>query len=217
MKTITRYVRAFPRLLGALVLGVGVAALAPGSIPVETRILLGYATGASSFCVAALIFMRGVDEARMRRNAQRQDLAPWLILIVAVAAAMVGVLAVVAHLKGLSALSGWRKGAQVGLALWAVVAGWTMTHLSFALHYAHEYYRPGRDGREGGLEFPGCARPDYSDFLYFAFVIGVAAQTADVSIHSRALRRVALIQCVTAFFYNLAILGLFVNVAAGLV
>jgi uncharacterized membrane protein len=67
------------------------------------------------------------------------------------------------------------------------------------------------------LVFPGNETPDYYDFLYFSYVIGVASQTADVAISSPAMRRVALVHCVLAFFFNSAVLALTINIAAGLI
>ncbi|EEQ00077.1 DUF1345 domain-containing membrane protein [Yersinia ruckeri] len=67
------------------------------------------------------------------------------------------------------------------------------------------------------LIFPDqIAKPTYWDFLYFAFTIGVASQTADVSIGSPDVRRVVLFQSVLSFIFNMTILGLSINVGAGL-
>ena len=78
------------------------------------------------------------------------------------------------------------------------------------------YYRPDKDGVPGGLDFPGDEPPDYRDFLYYSFVIGCAAQTADVATTSRDMRMVSLIHGVVAFAFNTAILALMINVGASL-
>lgn len=65
-------------------------------------------------------------------------------------------------------------------------------------------------------QFPGTGEPDYLDFFYFSFVIGVACATADVNITSQSIRRTALVHCVLAFFFNTAVLALTINIAAGL-
>ena len=83
----------------------------------------------------------------------------------------------------------------------------------FALHYAHEFYRDTGSERPG-LDFPGNVDPDYWDFVYFAFVIGMTFQVSDVQIDSRAIRRVALAQAVIAFFFNVIVLALSVNIIA---
>ena len=211
----TRFIRSYPRVVATLLLGVAVGGLWPDA-PTEKKVVIGCAVGASAYVAAVLWMMAHVDERGMLLNARRQDVAPFSILFIAIGGATLGVFAIVVHLAGLGGLKGLDKGLQVGLALWAVVSGWAATHIVFALHYAHEFYRRGADGKHGGVDFPGSPRPDYFDFLYFAFTIGVAAATADVNISSRAIRHVATVQGIVAFFYNLAILGLFVNVAASL-
>jgi uncharacterized membrane protein len=131
--------------------------------------------------------------------------------------------AIVAELGPVKTLEGWSKAAHLGLAILTVVDSWLFIHLTFALHYAHEYYferatSPDREPQlRGGLVFPGTEQPTYIDFLYFAYVIGVACQTADVSTSSAAMRAVALAQGVLAFFFNTAVLALTVNIAAGFV
>jgi uncharacterized membrane protein len=115
------------------------------------------------------------------------------------------------------------KGLHMGLAAATIVSAWFFIHLTYAFHYAHEYFdeyltEPDRPAAErGGLAFPGTEDPDYYDFFYFSYVIGVACQTADVNISSQAMRRVALVHCVLAFFFNSAVLALTINIAAGLI
>jgi len=85
------------------------------------------------------------------------------------------------------------------------------------LHYAHDFYIAKERNHSGGLEFPGETSPDYSDFLYFACVIGTSGQTADVSFTSKSMRRTGLIHCVLAFFFNTTLLALAINIASGLI
>ena len=86
----------------------------------------------------------------------------------------------------------------------------------FALHYAHLYYRDGH-AKGGGILMPEKDQPDYSDFMYFSFVIGCASQTADISSSTRAMRRVMTVHGIVSFFFNAAILALTINIAASLV
>jgi uncharacterized membrane protein len=89
--------------------------------------------------------------------------------------------------------------------------------VTFALHYAHDFYVANAQGNPGGLEFPDLTTPDYSDFLYFACVTGTSGQTADVSFSSRTMRRTGLVHCVLAFFFNATLLALTINIASGLI
>ena len=105
------------------------------------------------------------------------------------------------------------------LAILAVATSWLLVHTMFALHYAHYYYgddpsRAGDDER-GGLAFPGGGPPDYWDFFYFSFVVGMTCQVSDVQVTSRGMRRLTLTHGVLSFFFNTGLLALAVNIIAG--
>ncbi len=102
----------------------------------------------------------------------------------------------------------------IGLCLTAVLVAWVLTHTAYALRYAHLYYRDDDEG-VGGLDFPGGQAPDYLDFAYFAFTLGMAFQVSDVCVSSRAIRRTALGHALLAFLYNTAILALALNLVFG--
>jgi uncharacterized membrane protein len=95
-----------------------------------------------------------------------------------------------------------------------ILCSWFFVHTIYAIHYAHEYYAD--EGRRLGLQFPDEDKPDYWDFLYFSFTMGAAAQTSDVIIVSKRMRRLALAHTILAFLFNTTILALAVNVGAGL-
>ncbi|KHJ59858.1 DUF1345 domain-containing protein, partial [Burkholderia glumae] len=92
---------------------------------------------------------------------------------------------------------------------------WFLIPTIFTLHYARLYYQSPPAAR--ALQFPDRdLTPDYWDFLYFSFTIAVASQTSDVTLNSRAIRRAGLAQSILSFYFNMAVLGLSINVAAGL-
>src|SRR5207249_9843417 len=99
---------------------------------------------------------------------------------------------------------------HIGLSALAVICSWLLTHTVFALHYAHNFYSDRDDGdvKEiiGGLKFPGTQQPDYLDFVYFSFVIGMTCQVSDVQITSQPLRRQAFRHGVLSFAFNTIIL-----------
>lgn len=212
-----RYARAYPRPFLALALTGGVFALAPPAWSVESRALIAWNVGAVALIASLGWMMARSDHDGMKRRAAQQDVNPAFIVSAVAIATIVSLVAIVMQLGASKSLAGWDKAAHIGLAVVTIVTGWVAAHLLFTLHYAHEYYGDGRDGTRGGLDFPGEPHPRYVDFLYFAFVIAVATQTADIAIRSRAMRALALAQGVFAFFYNLAILGLTVNIAASLI
>jgi uncharacterized membrane protein len=114
-------------------------------------------------------------------------------------------------------LQGFHRVWHIALAGLTVLTSWIFTQFMFATHYAHEYYSALTHRLEPGLQFPGSAAPDYLDFVYFACVIGTSGQTADVSISSKPMRRVCLIHCVLAFFFNTTLIALTINIAASLI
>jgi uncharacterized membrane protein len=108
------------------------------------------------------------------------------------------------------------SGSEFLLALASVALGWLTIHTMAALHYAHLYWRPGSADAGRGLDFPGDAPPGVYDFLYFAFVIGMTAQTSDVALTSTAMRKVNLLHAIVSFFFNTVLVAAAVNAAVSL-
>ncbi len=155
------------------------------------------------------------DAADVQRIAEAEDESATVVLLIVTAAALLSIVAIVVELtaaKGHGPLA-----ATINYALTAatLVGSWVLIPTIFALQYAH-YYHQSTD--EPSLRFPdGELEPDYWDFLYFSFTIAVASQTSDVELCSRSARKTALAQSVLSFFFNAAVLGLSVNIAASLI
>jgi uncharacterized membrane protein len=143
----------------------------------------------------------------IRRHALIQDDGRFAILIFTAAAAIASLIAIMVEIG-----QAGRTPLHIAFAVTTVVLSWVMVHTIFALHYAHEYYRQHEAGH--GLSFPGDDKPDYWDFTYFAFVIGMTAQTSDVGITDRIVRRTAVAHGIISFIFNTALLALMVNIAA---
>jgi uncharacterized membrane protein len=143
------------------------------------------------------------------------------ILTLVVAAACVSLFAIGVMLKNTKALTLTILTLHVTLAGMTVICSWLLIHTMFAFHYAHLYYRndseSANDGNAKCLDFPQENQPDYGDFLYFSFVIGMTCQVADVEITSRATRQLALVHGVLTFFFNTVILAISINIIAGLI
>jgi uncharacterized membrane protein len=110
---------------------------------------------------------------------------------------------------------------QIWFSLIAILCSWALTHIMFALHYAHIYYKA-HDPQEplkfmGGLQITNEVYPDYLDFIYFSFTIGMTSQTSDVVVTTRPLRRLVLLHAFVSFFFYTVILGTTVNTIASLV
>jgi len=218
-----RIVRMRPRLFLCTLVGVAIGLVLPEHMRVATRALVGWNVAVLAYLAAAAHLIATADAPRVRRHAKSLDEGRTTILLLAVGVACASIGAIVLELGPVKSMEGWSKAAHLGLTLLTVLDSWTFMHLTFAFHYAHEYYdefdaHPERKIEErGGLAFPGGDAPSYVDFFYYAFVIGLASQTADVSTTSRSMRMLTALHGALAFFYNLAIIGLTVNIASGLI
>ena len=139
-----------------------------------------------------------------------------LVLFLALAAVIFSLVTVTCELVAVKEMTPDQKPFHIGLVAFTILSSWLFIHTIYALHYAHEYYDKAPNGHAAGLIFPDTKLPDYADFLYFSFIIGTSAQTADVNISSRSMRRVSLFHCVLAFFFNTTILALTINIASSL-
>jgi uncharacterized membrane protein len=129
-----------------------------------------------------------------------------------VAAALASLAAIFAQL-GMSAAGAERPRSHLILAASTILLSWAFIHTMFALHYAHEFY----DETAGrGMSFPGDdPHPDYLDFVYFSFVIGMTSQVSDVGVTSKQIRRTVTAHGIVSFLFNVALVALTINVAAG--
>lgn len=208
-----------PRLVICALVGVITWALLPQFVALHevTRIIVGWNVGAGLYLVLCAFMMFGSTHERMRQRALKQDDGKQAILALVVLSAMVCLGTIVLELSVAKDVHGATRIAHIALAAITVFTSWAFTQIMFALHYAHDYYVAVERGLPGGLTFPGGQAPDYSDFLYFACVIGTSGQTADVSFTRRSMRRTGLVHCVLAFFFNTTLVALTINIASGLV
>lgn len=195
----------------------------PGEFSAVTRGLVGWNVAVLLYSLAAAHAIMKSTHESIRRRAVKTDEGRTAVLFLTATATCVAIGAIIAELGQSQDLYENEKAAHIALAIATVFTSWAFMHLIFAFHYAHEYYseeaRAPHDATtaRGGLRFPNTQTPQYIDFLYFSYVIGVAFQTADVEIWSRAMRKVALAHGVIAFFFNTTILALMVNISSGLV
>jgi uncharacterized membrane protein len=213
-----RQLGARPRLMIAIAVGLVVALLLPLGLATRTitRLIVGFNAGAWLYILLAGVMMARSTTEQMQRRAERQDDGRFAILILVILSAATSLASIIAELTIVKDLRGTGRYAHIGLAVLTIISSWVFTHLMFALHYAHDYYSARSRDLPGGLEFPGTDAPGYADFAYFSFIIGTSGQTADVSICSGPMRRVALVHCVLAFCFNTTLLALTINLAASL-
>jgi uncharacterized membrane protein len=180
-----------------------------------TRMLIGWDTGVLIYLVGAMIVMsRSGTVARMKANAAAQDEGALAILVLIVAAGMTSLVAIFAELAAIERANP-NYGLHVALVIATVVLSWTFIHTIFALHYAHEFYGSGE--HKHGLRFPGEGQPDYWDFVYFSFVVGMTFQVSDVAVMHKLVRRLVIAHGALSFFFTTAVLAMAVNIAASII
>jgi uncharacterized membrane protein len=219
-----RHVLVRLRLVSAIALGTVTYFAASESLGRATRFLIGWNIAIIVFlALVGLMFARSTHDS-MRKRAEALDEGRHAVLLLAMLAALGSLVAIVVELYKLKSAPAGVAGLHVGLAIATIVTSWSFVHVIFAEHYAHGFYSTrgvktaGNDEDAGrrGLRFPGEGRPDYLDFLYFSFTIGVANQTADTDILSREMRALVLVHSVISYFFNTIILALTINIAASM-
>lgn len=201
-----RIVMARPRIFIAIGIGILTFFLLPASLRPITRALVGWDVSALLYLLLAFTLGAMSGAEYIRRNAAALDDGRFFILVFTTTAAMASLAAIVAELGVKN-----RGTPELTLAVATIALSWAAVHTTFALHYAHEYYRA---KKPGGLEFPGSGEPDYWDFIYFSFVVGMTAQVSDVGISDKMIRRTATAHGVVSFVFNTALVALMVNIAA---
>lgn len=219
MKSITHHIceiDARHRLLFAFCIAV-ICYLALGSqVSLPTRVVATWDTFAGSALAATWVTIIAAEHTHIRQKARTQDLSRKLIFVFTVVAACASLFAVIFLLSSVKLTT--HLLVHASLAVFAIISGWSLMHTVFALRYAHAYYGDSDDPDQhvGGLEFPNDETPDYLDFAYFSFVIGMTCQVSDVEIASKPLRRLALLHGLLSFIFNTVILALTINAVATL-
>jgi uncharacterized membrane protein len=157
---------------------------------------------------------------KLRERAKQQDLSRFFIFLFVVVAACAALFAVGFLISVNKRQMGGHFTVHLLLTLLTVTSSWTLVHTVFGLRYAHAFYgdsdEPGVDRHAGGLIFPGNRPPNYFDFAYFSFVVGMTCQVSDVQITSRSMRRLTLVHSLLSFGFNTIILALLINTVSGL-
>lgn len=216
MHAVHRFTRNRPRLVTTFALGIVVGFALPSDWHVVTRALTGWNVAVWSYlCLMAWLMMHA-DHARIRKIADQEDEGAVAVLIILSTAATLSLVAIVFELATSRASPFGSKLGHYAFTGLTVFGSWFLVGVIFTVHYAHAFYRSPPDAP--ALRFPGDEpNPDYWDFLYFSFTIAAAAQTSDVIVMTREMRKAVLAQSILSFIFNAAIIGMSINIAAGLV
>lgn len=209
------HLRNRPSLTGALAVALAAGGAAALWLRPSSAVLIGWDLGVAVYILLAGILMSRATVASMRRRARLLDPGKWGVLAGAVLASLVAMAAIAVEL--VSAKGSPHEGMAAGLAAATVLLSWSFLHVFFAQHYAHDYWLDGGSAGNRCLDFPGNDAPDYLEFLYFSFTVGMTAQVSDVTTHGAGIRRLVLMHGALSFLFNTAVLALGVNLAAGLV
>ena len=186
-------------------------ALAGAAIQCKTgawhyAVMGGFDTAALIFLVSLWPLIADGSAASIRKHAGQNDANRTMLLVLSAVIAIVLLITIRAELAGPGEPLASLIIATLGIA-------WLFANTLYALHYAHLFYGDGRG--KTGLQFPEEDTPDYWDFFYFAFTLGMTFQTSDVGITSRTIRRVVLAQSLAAFVFNIGILAFTINTLGG--
>lgn len=186
------------RFLGFLaVFAVAGLGLFANGVRAGEALMGGFDAAAFLFLVSLWPLMARSDAREIARHAAENDANRPMLLVLGSLIALILLVTVGMELQD-------RADAKMALVLLTLALTWLFGNSLYGLHYAHLFYRK---KQAGGLTFPGTAHPDYWDFLYFSFTLGMTFQTSDVSIEDAAMRRVVLAQSLVAFIFNIGILA----------
>ncbi len=184
-------------------------------------VLVTWMSFAMSLIVMNWITILSTHPREVRKIARLQDSSRYMIFIFVIVASLISLLSIVFLLKSANGHGNANVTGHVLLAMGAVIISWWLVHTIFTMRYAHLYYdticSDDEHKKGGGLQFPDEQEPDYLDFVYFSFVIGMTFQVSDIEITSRSIRRLAWLHGLVSFAFNTAIVALSINIISGLV
>jgi uncharacterized membrane protein len=209
------------RLMMALVVSVIVFFIFLNRLTVPELALVTWIACASTIIIFNWIIILTSHPREVRKIAKLQDSSRTFLFAFIITASIVSLAAIIFLLKSPKGISETGKNEHILLAIGAVAISWWLVHTVFSLRYAHLFYDTDTDDggtkKGGGLDFPDTKEPDFLDFIYFGFVVGMTFQVSDVQITDRNIRRLCLLHGLISFAFNTAIVALSINVISGLI
>jgi uncharacterized membrane protein len=203
---------AATRVTWAMLGGAVAGAVASLFTPVSASILLGWDVAVVIYLAWTWSAVHGLDPDVTAQLAKREDPSTAVADLVVIGAGTAMLAAVGFALAKAGQAAGGMKAYLIGLGLLSVVLSWAVVHTVYALKYARAYYSE----PAGGIEFNEAEPPNYIDFGYYAFTVGMTFQVADTNITSRAVRRATLHHALLSYLFGSVLLGLVINVVATL-
>ncbi len=183
-----------------------------------THFMIGWDAFSLSMIILSWITFSITKSQQIREQAKAQDSSRILIFITVLVSTFASFLAVLLLLISKKDFK-TTQALHLSVAIAGMLFSWFLIHTIFTFRYAHIFYGDNKDKPDthvGGLEFPNDKKPDYLDFAYFSFVLGMTFQVSDVDITSKRLRRFSLLHSILAFIFNTVMIALTINIIAGL-
>ena len=213
-KPLGKRMLAHVRLLVCGAAGCAVGFLLPADWTLAARALVGWNVLVWLYLLWVAITLVRADSGHIKRVALAQSESATIVLAFVVVASLASLGAVIVELTAAKAAGPHAMAPHLALAFVTVLGTWLLLPTLFALTYAAAFYARDPDN---GLAFPNAKpkyEPDHTDFLYFSFTIAVTAQTSDVAVTTREMRRLVIYQSVLSFVFNTTILAFSINAAA---
>ena len=163
-----------------------------------------------------VMFSRKVEQ--IKKMANEEDGGKTFVIIFTIVASIASVITVLILVIS-SGNAEKKEMLTVILCFSSIMLSWTLVHTILTFHYAQIYYDDDLSGKEqhrGGLIFPHDDTPNYLDFAYFSFIVGMTFQVSDVEVTDKIMRRLVLLHGLISFVLNTFVVALTVNFIAGL-
>jgi uncharacterized membrane protein len=186
------------------------------------RLLVAWIAGSGTYLGFAWATISRADPSMTRIRAQVHDQSGFVIFALVFSAATASFVAIGYLVGDFKAMPIQARVGHLALSISALVLSWLLIQTLFAFHYARWYYSREAGAalhapHRGGLRFPDDRDPDYLDFAYYSFVVGMTSQVSDVCVTTRQMRRLTLIHGVLAFIFNIAILAMSINIIGSVI
>jgi uncharacterized membrane protein len=211
------------RLYLSLALGLIVLLVMRNYYSPVVSLMSSWITFSGSYLISSWLIIFFFNPKEVRVLAEKEDASGSLIFLFVVCAAVISLFGVIFLLKSIPDESKRGLSLHILLSFSAIICSWLLVHTLFTLRYAHIYYLHhvydefNKQPHNCGIEFPNEKEPDYLDFAYFSFVLGMTFQVSDVIITSKQVRRLALLHGFLSFIYNTVIVAFSINIISGLI
>ena len=201
------------RFIAFLAIFVVAFVIALGPLGWSRAMMTGFDISGVFFMISLVPVLTAHGADAMKKHAEEND-ANRAVLLVITSVVMIAILTAVFSELAVKSGGGPPKGLIVG----TLAVAWVFSNTVYALHYAHLYYV---DGAKGGLDFSGedddapDTGPEYSDFIYFSYTLGMTFQTSDTAVTSRHMRKIVTAHSLAAFVFNIGVLAFSINVLGG--